>query len=313
MSNYLPKPEAKDRRSLGRRIGAGVTGAVLFLTGCSTEAKPASPTPSASASETPGGVTPSSEATPSTTPSGMVENPSGSPSTSSSETETAAVDLSPGGLYELSQQKGGMDKILEAIRIPKDTPPEEYIKLKAKYIQAALNAGTTRKEYFEWNEERKKNNISGTIGPYSEYLFKTYYSPMLSQLEGSKISSYTIKDDKKEAGDYMDIAHRASLMMNLRYEGGTRNDESNKWVKEYIVSYVVSNIQRTGDDSVAYDLVLTDTVDNDAVEMADQTYDKGNHVGFAPFSGDPIEKQDSGISFNRKSKTMVPASSKKVS
>ncbi len=87
--------------------------------------------------------------------------------------------LSPENLWSMSEEEQ-----LEAIRIPENTSPEEWVRLYAKYKEALLNAAASDKAYQEWDADPDKNGRG--VNDCSMYVYNKIKAA-LHQLSGGPI------------------------------------------------------------------------------------------------------------------------------
>lgn len=272
------KSSRMDRRGFFR---LGVTtavaiGATSLLAACAP-AQPEKP-PVTAPSTDPGEPSPS-EGNPPSTP----ENPG------DNETDP----LSPESLWAMSEKE-----LLEAVRIPEGTSPEEWAQLYAKYKQALLNAIADQDAYEKWDKETGAPD--NTSANYAKYVFNKFVGP-LEQLEGSTIS---------RNGPTMLVYQRAALMLYSRSTKTWAGQPPAGAIAPHITVEVGSVSSSNG--GVTFEQVLHDNITDEYLEWFENNIgmDKNKFRstdGVLVMSQEPTVRTVKKLGYNKAKKTMQPS------
>ena len=256
------------------RFAAPLAATAFALTGCTPGAS--AEKPPATSPAVPGETEAPSEGNPVETPYNGEKDP-----------------LSPENLWSMSEKE-----LLEAVRIPEGTPPEEWVQLYAKYRQALLNAIANQDAYEEWSERIGLPN--NTSAQYAKYVFNKFVGP-LEQLEGSTIS---------RNGPTMLVLQRAALMLYAR--------STETWggqPPEYAIAPHITVEAKTvpgPKGGVAFEEVFHDNITDEYLEWFENNIgmDK-NKFGFLNgamiMSKEPTTRTVKELSYDSAEKTMQPS------
>ena len=201
--------------------------------------------------------------------------------------------LSPENLWSMSEKE-----LLEAVRIPEGTPPEEWAQLYAKYRQALLNAIANQDAYEEWSKRIGLPN--NTSAQYAKYVFNKFVGP-LEQLEGSTIS---------RNGPTMLVLQRAALMLYAR--------STETWggqPPEYAIAPHITVEAKTvpgPKGGVAFEEVFHDNITDEYLEWFENNIgmDKNKFRstdGVLVMSKEPTTRTVKELSYDSAEKTMQPS------
>ncbi len=201
--------------------------------------------------------------------------------------------LSPENLWSMSEKE-----LLEAVRIPEGTPPEEWVQLYAKYRQALLNAIANQDAYEEWSERIGLPN--NTSAQYAKYVFNKFVGP-LEQLEGSTIN---------RNGPTTFVLRRAAIMLYAR--------STETWGGQPPVYAIAPHITVEAKTvpgpkgGVAFEEVFHDNITDEYLEWFENNIgmDK-NKFGFLNgamiMSKEPTTRTVKELSYDSAEKTMQPS------